>query len=148
DAVMRTARRARPSIADRGQDDVVLGNDLGEERRIGVLREAFLLVVMNHRETVLLAEPVGGLAQQPVGVPFRVVEDAEPQAFEGWGARCRRNALDIDLPARIEDPFVRFAHVSLQFTDSRCRRRRWACGWHRFLRCCARPATTYGPSPG
>jgi len=35
DAVMRTARRARPSIADRGQDDVVLGGDPRDQRRVG-----------------------------------------------------------------------------------------------------------------
>ena len=33
DAVMRTARRARPSIADRGQDDVVFGSNRGKQRR-------------------------------------------------------------------------------------------------------------------
>ena len=37
DAVMRTARRARPSVADRGQDDVALGGDCREQGRIGVL---------------------------------------------------------------------------------------------------------------
>ncbi len=50
DAVMRTARRARPSIADRGQDDVVGGGDRGEQRWIGILREALLTVVIDRRE--------------------------------------------------------------------------------------------------
>jgi hypothetical protein len=50
DAVMRTARRARPSIADRGQDDVVIGGDRGEQRWIGILREALLAVVIDRRE--------------------------------------------------------------------------------------------------
>lgn len=37
DGVMRTARRARASIADRRENDVVLGGDLRDERRIGIL---------------------------------------------------------------------------------------------------------------
>ena len=37
DAVMRTARRARPSIADRRQDDIVGVGDCRKQGRIGVL---------------------------------------------------------------------------------------------------------------
>ena len=41
-SVMRTARRARPSIADSGQDDVVLGSDRREQRRVGRFRKLSL----------------------------------------------------------------------------------------------------------
>ena len=40
-AIMRTARRARPSIADRGQDDVVVGGDLGDQCGIGGFGRSF-----------------------------------------------------------------------------------------------------------
>ena len=36
-AVMRTARRARPSIADRGHRDVVIGGDGRDQRWVGLL---------------------------------------------------------------------------------------------------------------
>ena len=37
DAVMRTARRARPSVADRGHHDVVIGGDGCDQRWVGLL---------------------------------------------------------------------------------------------------------------
>jgi hypothetical protein len=36
DAVMRTARRARPSVTDRGEHDVVGGGDGRDQRRVGL----------------------------------------------------------------------------------------------------------------
>ncbi len=52
DAVMRTARRTRPSIADGGQDDVVVGGDGRDKRRVGDLGEAFLLVIADGGDAV------------------------------------------------------------------------------------------------
>ena len=42
DGVMRTARRARASIADRGQDHIVFGRDGFDQSRIGVFRKLSL----------------------------------------------------------------------------------------------------------
>jgi hypothetical protein len=46
DAVMRTARRARPSVADCCQHDVVIGCDGLDQRRISLFGEAFLAVIV------------------------------------------------------------------------------------------------------
>ena len=37
DAVMRTARRARPSVADRGHHNVVIGRNGRDQRWVGLL---------------------------------------------------------------------------------------------------------------
>ena len=47
DAVMRTARRARPSVADRGHHDVVIGGNGRDQRWVGLLREALLAVIVH-----------------------------------------------------------------------------------------------------
>ena len=57
DAVMRTARRTRASIANRGQDDVVVGGNGGDQGRVGVFREAFLAVVVDRREMEPFLQP-------------------------------------------------------------------------------------------
>jgi hypothetical protein len=56
DAVMRTARRARPSVADRRQYNVVVrGNGL-DQCGIRVLRKAFLAIMIDGCEGALLLE--------------------------------------------------------------------------------------------
>ena len=55
-AVMRTARGARPSIADRRQHDVVFSGDRRDQLGVGVLRKAFLAVIIDLSKRRLLAE--------------------------------------------------------------------------------------------
>jgi hypothetical protein len=50
DAVMRTARSARPSVADRGQHDVVFGRDRLDQPWIGVLGKALLAIIVYFSE--------------------------------------------------------------------------------------------------
>jgi hypothetical protein len=73
DAVMRTARRARPSVADRGHHDVVIGSDGRDQRRVGFLGEVLLAVVVHCGKRGFLLQFRHGLAQQAVGVPFGIV---------------------------------------------------------------------------
>jgi DUF917 family protein len=72
DAVMHTARRARPSVADRGHHDVVGGVDGRDQRRVGLLGEALLAVVVHCGKGGFFLEFRHGLAQQAVGVSFGV----------------------------------------------------------------------------
>ena len=63
DAVMRTARRTRASIANRGQNDVAVGGNSGDQGRVGVFGEAFLAVVVDRCEFEPFLEPRRGFAQ-------------------------------------------------------------------------------------
>lgn len=62
DAVMRTARRARPSVADRGHHDVVVHSDGRDQRRVGLLGEALLAVVVHCSKADFFLEFRHGLA--------------------------------------------------------------------------------------
>ena len=84
-----------------------------DQRRLGRFREAFLAVVVDRGESVPLAEPRRRLAQQPVGVPLGVVEDAEPQPSSAAtrGAGATRSAST--RPRGSKTDFVCFAHRPL-----------------------------------
>jgi len=62
DGVMRTARRARPSVTDRGHYDVVSGGDSRDQRRVGFLGEALLAVVVHCSKRDFFLEFRHGLA--------------------------------------------------------------------------------------
>ena len=62
DAVMRTARRAGPSVADRRQDNIVIVRDGLDQCWISFLGEAFLAVVIHCGKGEFFLEPRCGLA--------------------------------------------------------------------------------------
>ena len=168
DSVMRTARRARPSIADRGQDDVVLGGDCRHQRRVGGFGKTFLAVVVDRGELVALAEQRRRLAQEPAGIPFGVVENAErwPRARTTRGAgdtgsastRPRGSNTNSNslihfavllrcaaVPAASRVRNTRFPPSPINSTSHpRIQARRSS----RCPRCCAVPARSCGPSRG
>ena len=63
DAVMRTARSARPSVADCRQYNVVISGDYLDQCGIHILGKALLAVVIDGCEGELLLESCDGLAQ-------------------------------------------------------------------------------------
>src|SRR5215831_2392248 len=90
DAVMRTARSARPSVADRRQHNVVVGGNGLDQCGVRVLGKAFLAIVVDYGERGFLLELRNRLAQQPIGVPFGIVEHAQTQSVRAEHTRGQR----------------------------------------------------------
>src|SRR5215469_1854393 len=106
DAIMHTARCARPSVADCGQHNVVIGGDGLDQRRIGLLGKAFLAVIVDCGKGSFFLQLFYGLVQQAIGVPFGIVEHAQTQPVQTSGARRKRQRLGLDHTARVEDQLI------------------------------------------
>src|SRR5438132_7660234 len=106
DAVMRTARSARPSVADRRYHDVVIGRDRRDQRRVGVLGKALLAVVIDGGKGEFSLEPSHRLAQQPTSIPFGVIEHTQAQPTQAADTRGKSQRRGLDHPARIEGDHI------------------------------------------
>ena len=107
DGVMRTARRARPSVANRRQYDVVIGRNRLDQRRIGVFGETLFAIVLHGRKREFVLQPRDSLAQQAIGIPLGIVEYAQTQAVhigDTWGKGKRRSLDDATGDRRRSDP--------------------------------------------
>lgn len=103
DGVVRTARRAAPSITDPDQRDVVLRRDPRDQLVLRVDREALLLVARHRRERRVLGEQLRRALEDAPAVPLRVVENPKAQAGERSNPRREVAVLGVHLAARIVD---------------------------------------------
>src|SRR6478672_13124187 len=102
DRIPDTARATRAAVPDGGEHDVVLSRNLFDQLRCGVLGEALLHVIVHSGKLDVLAECGRCTAEELVGVPFRVIEDAKAQTFKFRLARGNRGLVLVHEATWIE----------------------------------------------
>src|SRR5580765_2700930 len=82
DRVEHTARRARPSVADSGDDEVALSPERLERRLVDLVARRALAHHPGHGHPVTAAEAIGESAEQHVGIELRVVDEPDAESVE------------------------------------------------------------------
>lgn len=101
DGVVRTARRARPSITNSRQRNIVFGRDPRYQLRLGIDGKAFLFVARHRSERRIFGKRRHRSLEEFPTVPLRVIEYADAQSRNTRCARRDIALLDFDDPARI-----------------------------------------------